>query len=128
MAVCAGRFPDNNQYYSHWATYIWTSIDPGTNGEPECAIRCMLNYYERCHFYAWISNRCYFGDFARPGQTILFTTYDNTHMQMFPLNGLYGIYLKNFVIFTTKNTKPIRISYYFEFLHQLKKDQLIPLE
>ena len=64
------------------------SLDPGTTGEPECAIRCMLHPYDRCHFYAWINSRCYFGDlngphWNEPHRRVLSSSYSDGTMKMF---------------------------------------------
>merc|ERR1712062_602224 len=59
-SVCQDRFPENNDYQNVWTTFVFESLDPGTTGEPECAIRCMLHPYNKCHFYAFINGRCYF--------------------------------------------------------------------
>ena len=91
LSVCQDRFPENNDYKNVWTTFVFESLDPRTTGEPECAIRCMLHPNNKCHFYAFINGRCYFGDFNNPHRNVLNSDFASGTMKMFqpPLSGKY---------------------------------------
>ena len=51
---------------NHWrfTRHIFTHSYPGPEGgEPECAIRCLTYSANRCHFYVYVDDYCFYGDF-----------------------------------------------------------------
>jgi hypothetical protein len=66
------KFATNYQFSSFiWPTYVFDYFNLGVGNEAECAVKCLLYDYEKCHFYFWSGTTCYIGDFNNYKNTLL---------------------------------------------------------
>ena len=88
---CTARFVTNDQFTNVWTSFVYEYTYSGSQGENYCAMKCLMEYYERCHFY-WLHNGyCYFGNFGSPGWSVLSSDWSGETIKMFQPS-LYGEY------------------------------------
>ena len=97
-SVCTARFVTNDQFTNVWTSFIYEYSSTIGDSEDYCAMRCLMEYYERCHFY-WYNGYCYYGNFNTPGQSVLSSDYSGETIKMFQPS-LYGEYKLCFIKFT----------------------------
>jgi hypothetical protein len=60
------KFATNYQFSSFiWPTYVFDYFHLGVGNEAECAVKCLLYDYEKCHFYFWSGTTCYIAQWGK---------------------------------------------------------------
>ena len=125
MTDCKNIFIEDHRFANTWELkrHIYTHSVPGSDGgEFECAMRCLTDYSNRCHFYAYVRGYCFYGDFnLLTGPTYgIISSADQTNLPIYlhPFIDQYFGTIHNF--FILEFTKQICILYRLEIKNILQ--------
>ena len=69
LVGCKEAFTEDHRFANQWhlREHLFSYSTPQEGKENECALRCLVEYYNRCHFYTYIRDYCFYGDFDYRG-------------------------------------------------------------